>query len=145
MKQGSTIRSHEWDAHERVIVFDGVCNFCNYFVNFVMDRDHQNQFKFGTLQSDPAQMILEELNLAREDFETFLLLEQGKVYTKSTAAIKILSRLGSLWSLMSLFMVVPLPIRDWVYSFIARNRYRWMGKADVCRVPTPKDFQRFVE
>ncbi len=144
VKQGAKLTSHEWNAHERVIVFDGVCNLCNRFVNFVMDRDSKGLFKFGTLQSEPAQIILKELNLARDDFETFLLLEDGKVYTKSTAAIKILRTLGYLWPLMSVFMIVPQVIRDQLYSFVARNRYRWMGRADVCRVPTPKDLERFV-
>ena len=144
VKQGARLSSHDWNTHDRVIVFDGVCNLCNSFVNFVMDRDSKGLFKFGTLQSDPAQVILKELNLAREDFETFLLLEEGRVYSKSTAAIKILRKLGGLWPLISIFMVVPQFMRDGVYSFVARNRYRWMGKAEACRVPTPKDLQRFV-
>lgn len=144
MKQGADLNSHEWNSHGRVIVFDGVCNLCNGFVNFVMDRDPKGLFKFGTLQSEPAQIILKELHLARDDFETFLLLEHGKVYTKSTAAIKILRTLGGLWQLMSVFMIIPQAIRDMVYSFVARNRYRWMGRADACRVPTSKDLERFV-
>jgi predicted DCC family thiol-disulfide oxidoreductase YuxK len=144
MKQGSPLFSHEWDKYEKVIVFDGVCNFCNAFVNFVMDQDSQEGFKFATLQSEPAQKILTRFQLSTEDYETFLLLEAGKVFTKSTAALKILRRLNGLWPLLYIFMIIPRPIRDTVYSFIARHRYGWMGKTASCRVPTAKDRQRFV-
>ena len=137
-------QSHEWAGYERVIVFDGVCNFCNAFVNFVMDRDPQLKFKFGTLQSEPAQRILEERQLSQEDFETFILLEFGRVFTKSTAAMKIARQLGGLWPLLYAFMIIPRPIRDALYDFIARRRYQWMGKAEACRVPTPADRERFV-
>ena len=144
MKEGSPLPTHEWDQFERVIVFDGVCNFCNAFVNFVMDRDSQEEFKFGTLQSLPAQTILDQFHLATDDYETFLLLEHGKVFTKSTAALKILRRLKGPWPLLYIFILIPRPIRDMVYSFIARHRYGWMGKSTSCRVPTAKDHQRFV-
>ena len=144
MKQGAPLLPHEWDQYERVIVFDGVCNFCNAFVNLVMDRDAREEFKFGTLQSEPAQHILNQFELATEDFETFLLLEQGKLFTKSTAALKILRRLNGLWPILYIFILIPRPIRDAVYSFIARHRYGWMGKTTSCRVPTAKDYQRFV-
>ena len=144
MQQGSPLLPHEWDKFERVIVFDGVCNFCNTFVNFVMEHDSQACFKFGTLQSEPAQKILTQFHLATEDYETFLLLEKGKVFTQSTAALKILRRVDGLWPFLYIFILIPRPIRDTVYNFIARHRYQWMGKTDSCRVPTTKDHQRFV-
>lgn len=136
--------SHEWDKYERVIVFDGVCNFCNWFVNFVMDRDSSHRFKFGTLQSDTAQLLLTELQLPTEDFETFILLDHGQVFTKSTAALRILKQLDNFWPLLFIFWIIPRPIRDVVYNWIARNRYQWMGKTQTCRVPTPADHKRFV-
>lgn len=144
MKQGLSLPQDEWTRHERVIVFDGVCNFCNAFVNFVLERDSSGLFKFGTLQSPQAQQILRHLQLSTEDYETFLLLDGGKLFTKSTAAIRILGLLGMPWSLVGVFRIVPRPIRDLVYDFVARHRYQWMGKAESCRVPTEEERKRFV-
>ena len=144
MKQGSPLTAHEWGQHERVIVFDGVCNFCNAFVNFVIQRDRKALFKFGTLQSRPAQLILQHLNLPTQDYETFLLLENGSIFTQSTAALKILRALPGFWSWLYAFILIPRPIRDGVYRVIARNRYRWMGKSDTCRVPSPQERARFI-
>ena len=144
MKQGQSISSHEWDHLAKIIVFDGVCNFCNAFVNFVLDRDPQGLFKFGTLQSPPAQEVLRQFHLSTDDYETFLFIEEGKLFTKSTAAIKILRHLGMPWSLFGLFLIIPRQIRDPFYDFIARHRYQWMGKSNSCRVPTEKDRKRFV-
>jgi predicted DCC family thiol-disulfide oxidoreductase YuxK len=137
-------RSHKWARHERVIVFDGVCNWCNAWINFMIDHDPQEKFKLGMLQSDQAKQILQELQLPAENFETFLLLEQGRIFTKSTAALRIVRQLSGFWPLLYIFIVVPRPLRDAVYDFVARHRYQWMGKADACRVPTPNDRARFV-
>lgn len=136
--------SHEWAKEERLIVFDGVCNWCNAWVDFTITHDPHAKFKFGTLQSEPAQQILTSLRLSTEGFETFLLLEQGRVYTKSTAVLKIMRQLSGLWSLLSIGIVIPRPLRDAIYDYVARRRYRWMGKADTCRVPTPAERDRFV-
>lgn len=136
--------SHEWTKHERVIVFDGVCNWCNFWVNFAIDHDPRGKFKLGTLQSQHAGQILRELQLSSDDFETFLLLERTRVFTKSTAALRIAKQLSGLWPLLYLFIIVPVPLRDAVYDFVARHRYKWMGKADACRIPTPNDRARFV-
>lgn len=144
MKQGSPLQSHEWGQYEHVIVFDGICNFCNAFVNFVMERDPQGVFKFGTLQSPPAQQILTQLHLSNRDFETFLLLENGNVFTKSTAALKILRCLPGVWPWLYAFIIIPRPLRDMVYSVIARHRYQWMGRSETCRVPSPKERSRFI-
>lgn len=144
MRQGLPLPQHQWNQHERVIVFDGVCNFCNSFVNFVLERDPQGQFKFGTLQSSPAQQILQHFQLATDDYETFLLIEQGRLFTKSTAALKILKHLGFPWTLLWIFIIIPSSLRDLMYDFVARHRYRWMGKSESCRVPTEEERQRFV-
>ena len=133
-----------WGGYDRVIVFDGVCNFCNASVDFVIKRDPQHKFKFSTLQSEPAQHLLKELGLSRDDFETFLLLERGQASTKSTAVLKIAKHMPGLWPLLYVFILVPKPFRDAVYDFIARNRYRWLGRAETCRVPTPTELDRFV-
>lgn len=136
--------AHEWATRERLILFDGVCNWCNAWVNFTIDHDPRGRFKFGTLQSESAQHILKDLCLPTDDFETFLLLEQGRIFTKSTAALKIVRRLSGLWPLLYISIVIPRPLRDTVYDYIARRRYRWMGKATTCRVPTPAERDRFV-
>ncbi|HEU4686493.1 MAG TPA: DCC1-like thiol-disulfide oxidoreductase family protein [Nitrospira sp.] len=135
---------HEWAGYERVIVFDGLCNWCNAWVSFAMRRDPGRKLKFGTLQSEKGQRALNELELSSEEFETFLLLERGRVFTKSTAALRVACQLTGLWPVFSLLLAVPRPIRDALYDVVARHRYRWMGKADVCRVPAPEDRGRFV-
>ncbi len=112
MKQELNPKSHEWTRHERVIVFDGVCNWCNAWINFTIDHDPQGKFKLGTLQSVQAKQILQELQLSTDDFETFLLLEQTRVFTKSTAALRIARHLSGLWPLLYLFILIPRPLRD---------------------------------
>ena len=136
--------SHEWARYERVIVFDGVCNWCNAWVRFTLDRDPHGKFKFGTLQSPQAQQILNDLCLPADDFETFLFLEQGRVFIKSTAALKIVRQLSRLWPLLYIGIAIPRPLRDAVYDYVARRRYRLMGKSETCRVPTPTERERFV-
>ena len=135
---------HDWDRHEKIIVFDGICNFCNAIVNFTTDRDPQRKFKFSTLQSEGAQRILEELELSKIDSPTMFVIESGCVFTKSTAALRVVRQLDSFWPLLYAFILIPRPIRDTVYDFVARNRYQWMGKSESCRVPTPDDHERFI-
>jgi len=137
-------QQHEWAGHDRVIVFDGICNWCIAWVNFTLARDPHRKFKFGTLQSEPAQQILTKLRLPANDFETVLFLERGRVFTKSTAALRILRHLSGLWPWLYLGIVIPRPLRDAVYDYVAQRRYRWMGKAETCRVPTPAECNRFV-
>ncbi len=135
---------HEWTKYERLILFDGVCNWCNAWVNFTITHDPGGQFKFGTLQSEPAQRILHDLHMPTTDYQTFLLLEEGHVYTKSTAALRVLRQLSRWWPLYYLCVLVSAPIRDVVYDFVARHRYQWMGRTATCRVPTQAQRDRFV-
>lgn len=135
---------HEWAKYERLILFDGVCNWCNAWVNFTIAHDPGGQFKFETLQSEPAQRILRDLKLSITDYQTFLLLEGGHVSTKSTAALRVLRQLSRWWLLYYLCVLVPVPLRDVVYDFVARHRYRWMGRTATCRVPTQAERERFI-
>ncbi len=135
---------HEWAKYERLILFDGVCNWCNAWVGFAIAHDPDGQFKFGTLQSEQAQCILHDLHLPSTDYQTFLLLEEGHVYTKSTAALRVIRQLSRWWPLYYLCVLVPAPIRDVVYDFVARHRYWWMGRTAICRVPTQAERDRFV-
>jgi predicted DCC family thiol-disulfide oxidoreductase YuxK len=137
-------QQHKWAGYERVIVFDGICHWCNAWVKFTLARDPHGKFKFGTLQSEPAQQILKELRLPAKDFETFLFLERGHVFTKSTAALKIVRHLSGLWPLLYIGIAIPRPLRNAVYDYVARRRYRWMGKSDTCHVPTLAERERFV-
>ena len=136
--------AHEWTKYERLILFDGVCNWCNAWVSMTIAHDPAGQFKFGTLQSEQAQRILRDLNLSTHDHQTFLLLEEGHVYTKSTAALRVIRQLSWWWPLYYLCVLVSAPLRDVVYDFVARHRYRWMGRAATCRVPTQAEHERFV-
>jgi predicted DCC family thiol-disulfide oxidoreductase YuxK len=144
MKRELDPRSHEWTRHERVIVFDGVCNWCNAWVSFAIDHDPNQKFKFGTLQSEQGQQILQDLQFSPDSFETFLLLERTHVFTKSTAALRIVRRLSGFWPLLYICIVIPRPLRDALYDLLARHRYKLMGKTEACRVPTPSERARFV-
>ena len=135
--------THEWAGLERVIVFDGICNWCNAWVNFTMARD-RGRFHFATLQSDKGQELLKLLGLSTQDFETFLLLERGQVFTKSTAALRIARQLSGWWPLLYGLMLIPRGLRDILYDYVARHRYRLMGKAQTCRIPGATDRDRFV-
>ena len=135
---------HKWTKYERLILFDGVCNWCNAWVNVTIAHDPDGQFKFGTLQSEQAKRILRDLNLSTHDYQTFLLLEGCQVYTKSTAALRVIRHLSKWWPLFYLCVLVPAPIRDVVYDFVARHRYQWMGRAAICRVPTQAERDRFI-
>ena len=135
---------HEWTKCERLILFDGVCNWCNGWVNFAIAHDPNRRFKFGTLQSEQAQRILRDLDLPTTDYQTFLLLEEGHVYTKSAAALRVLRQLSWWWPFYYVGVLVPVSLRDAVYDFVARHRYRWMGRVATSRVPTQEARGRFV-
>lgn len=130
-------------AAQAVIFFDGVCNLCNGAVQFVIERDRKNYFKFAALQSDFAINKLSNYSLQVKQGDSFVLLENGKVYEQSTAALRVAKRLNGLWLLLYVFIIIPPFIRNWVYKFIARNRYKWFGRQETCWVPTPELRSRF--
>jgi predicted DCC family thiol-disulfide oxidoreductase YuxK len=127
-----------------IILFDGVCNLCNGAVNSVIRRDPKAQFRFAALQSDVGQKLLAHFRLSTSDFDTFILVEGERYYSKSTAALRVIKGLGPCWSLLYVLIAVPRPVRDFVYRLIARNRYRLFGKQDSCMVPTPDIKARFL-
>ena len=127
-----------------VILFDGVCNLCNGSVNFVIDHDPEAYFRFASLQDDAAQPLLRAHGLTPDYLDSVVLVEDGKLYRDSTAALRIARKLGAPWSWLYALIVVPRPLRDLVYGYIARNRYRWFGKQDSCRIPTPELRARFL-
>lgn len=129
-----------------IVLFDGVCNLCNSAVQFILDRDPGAQFRFASLQSEPAAALLRAHGLHPPvgDPESIVLVEDGRAYESSTAALRIARRLPGAWKLAYAAIVVPRFVRDAVYRFIARNRYRWFGKKEVCWVPTPELRARFL-
>jgi len=127
-----------------ILLFDGVCNLCNSSVNFVIERDPKNRFMFASLQSEVGQSLLQKNGLPTEDFQSFVLVDGDKCYTKSSAALKVAKEMPALWGMLYAFMIVPKPIRDAVYSLIAKNRYRWFGKKDECMLPAPGVREKFL-
>jgi predicted DCC family thiol-disulfide oxidoreductase YuxK len=119
-----------------VILFDGLCNFCDASVQFVIRRDVGRRFRFAALQSEFGQGVLKEFGLPSGELGSFILLEHGKIWTKSGGGLRVFVRFGGFWRLLGVFLLVPAFIRDWVYDLIARNRYRWFGKKEVCMIPS---------
>jgi predicted DCC family thiol-disulfide oxidoreductase YuxK len=126
-----------------IIIFDGVCNLCNTFVNFVIDHDPHHHFQFVAGQSATGQALLEELGLPTS-LDTIVLIQAGQHYTYSTAVLQILRQLKGRISALYYLIGLPRWIRDTSYRLIAQNRYRWMGKSATCRIPTPELQQRFL-
>lgn len=127
-----------------VVLFDGVCNLCNGTVQFLIRQDHQKKLRFASLQGEFGQRILQDAGLQKTDHGSFLFLDNGNIYTHSTGALRVLSHLGGGWKILSGLRVVPRFIRDGVYHFIARNRYRWFGKRESCMVPGEGVRERFL-
>ena len=129
----------------KIILFDGVCNFCNYWVNFIINRDERSIFKFTALQSKTGQEILTSLNLNTTDFDTFVLVDGSDHFTKSTAALRIAKELDFPFNIVYYFIIIPKPIRDIFYSAIAKNRYKFFGRRNSCRIPTEEEKNRFLD
>jgi predicted DCC family thiol-disulfide oxidoreductase YuxK len=127
-----------------LILFDGVCNLCNGSVQFIIKHDKESKFLFASLQSDAGQEILTHFGMRTDDFDTFILLDKGKIYTKSSGVLKEASILGGWFKIFTIFYLVPTFIRDLFYSFVAKNRYRMFGKKEFCMIPTPELKARFL-
>jgi predicted DCC family thiol-disulfide oxidoreductase YuxK len=127
-----------------VILFDGVCNLCNAFVQFIIDRDPRARFSFAALQSDAAAQLLSGQRRTAPVLDSVVLVEQGRLAFESTAVLRIARRLGFPWALAYAFIVVPRPLRDWAYRLAAPHRYRWFGRRDRCMVPTADIRARFL-
>lgn len=126
-----------------VILFDGVCNFCDASVQFILDRDAKEMFRFASLQSDAGQELLQKYKVS-DDVDSMILIEDGKVYYKSSAALRIARHLRGAWKLLYVFMIVPSPLRNIVYDVIAKNRFKWFGQKDSCMLPPPNVRKRFL-
>jgi predicted DCC family thiol-disulfide oxidoreductase YuxK len=124
-----------------IIFYDGVCGLCDRSVQFVIKRDTKRVFRYATLQSEFARGVLGE-NIS---FDSFILYDKGKVFYRSSAALRTFAKLGGIWPLTSILMLVPPFIRNAVYDFIAGNRYKWFGKFDSCKIPTPEQRALFLD
>ena len=126
------------------VLFDGVCNFCNASINFIIDRDKKGIFKFAALQSEIGQEILRKYSLKQDTFDSIILEKEGEIYQKSDAALEIARNMDGLWKIFYIFKIIPSFLRNLVYDLIARNRYRIFGRTDACRIPTPELKARFL-
>ena len=127
-----------------VILFDGVCNFCNNSINFAIKRDKKNQLKFAAMQSTAGIQLMEQYGLPVKDMQSFVFIENGVAHNRSTAALNVCKYLNAGWSLLFVFIIVPKFFRDGVYNFIAKNRYKWFGKQNECMVPTAAIRSKFL-
>jgi predicted DCC family thiol-disulfide oxidoreductase YuxK len=130
--------------NNRIILFDGVCNLCSGFMQFVYKRDKKGRFKFVWLQDKKSLGILTWIDMDSESFKTIILIEEEKPYFKSTAFLKIVRYLRFPWPALTVGYILPSFIRDWIYDFIAENRYKWFGKKEMCMVPTGDLERRFL-
>lgn len=131
--------------NKKIILFDGVCNLCNTSINYVIDHDKQDVFRFVSLQSALGETIQEYLDIKNKSLDTIILYVPDETYyIKSTAAIKVMSEFLGFWKLTQMFLILPAPIRDLVYNYIAKNRYKWYGKQEHCRIPTPELKAKFL-
>ncbi|PWU67697.1 MULTISPECIES: thiol-disulfide oxidoreductase DCC family protein [Gracilibacillus] len=129
---------------KKVILFDGVCNFCNHSVQFIIKHDPKQKFQFASLQSKIGEQFKKDYHIPHH-IDSIVLIDEEKAYTKSTAALRIAKELKGLYKGLYVLLIIPKPIRDKIYQIVAKNRYRWFGKRTSCMIPNPEDKQRFLD
>ena len=129
---------------QRIIIFDGYCNFCSRSVIFIINRDRYARFIFAASQSSEGRKLLGERDIKKLAAHSIILMDVGRIYEKSTAALRIVSRLGGLWPLLYGFIVIPRKLRDILYDSIAKNRYTWFGTRESCFIPSEEIKSRFI-
>jgi len=141
------------NINKPIILFDGVCNFCNGLVNFIIRQDKKNIFLFAPLQSERGKKLLDQYGIDWKNNDSFVLIEntgpndsvrQDKAYEKSNAALRIAAKLPWYWKWSQIFWILPKPIRDGIYNIIAKNRYKWFGKKEKCMIPTEQVRGKFL-
>ncbi|WP_111671456.1 thiol-disulfide oxidoreductase DCC family protein [Algoriphagus litoralis] len=130
--------------NKSVILFDGVCNLCNASIDFIIKRDKKDKFRVGALQEEAGKKLLSKFQVNPEYLDSLVLVEEDQVYFRSTAALRIARNLSGLWPLLYGFIILPSGIRDLIYDWIGKNRYRWFGKKNTCRLPTPEERAKFL-
>jgi len=135
----------EFPDDKKLVLFDGVCNLCNNTVTYLIKRDKKDVFRFAPLQSDVGQQIIKHYNIDTSKIDSILLYSKSQgISYKSTAALKIAVAIGFPQNLMRVFFIIPPFIRNWFYDYIAKNRYKWYGKKEVCMIPTPELKNKFL-
>jgi predicted DCC family thiol-disulfide oxidoreductase YuxK len=127
-----------------ILIFDGHCVLCSSFAQFILRHDRAHRFRLLAAQTALGTALYRHLGLHPTDYETNILIEDGRAWLKSESSIRVFERLGFPWSLMAAGRVLPLPVRDWLYEIVARNRLRWFGRRAVCYRPDPADADRFL-
>ena len=128
---------------ERIILFDGDCNFCDKSVQFILKRDPRGSFKFASLQSEIGKKLLDKYNVPTT-IDSFVLIEDNHCYLKSSAGLRVCRNLKGAWSFLYFLLVIPKPLRDFFYDIIAKNRYKWFGTKNSCMLPSPEERKRFL-
>lgn len=126
-----------------IVLFDGECNVCNASVQFILKRDAKGYFQFASLQSEMGQSLLKQYGVS-PTLNSLVLIDQGKAYTQSTAALKIAKNLNGLWKLCYMAILIPTKLRNQAYNVLANNRYKWFGKKEACLLPTQEQRRRFL-
>lgn len=129
---------------KKIILFDGVCNFCNFWVNFVIERDKNDIFRFASLQSSLAKELTEKFNFDNSALDSFVLIVGDKLFTKSTAALMVCKELTSPMKILYVLISFPKSLRDFVYDLIAKNRYKLFGRKESCRIPSESERKKFL-
>lgn len=132
------------ETQHPVVIFDGVCELCNASVDFILKWEKRAELRFTANQNPPGRLLLESYGEDADAVSTLFLVQDGKLYRRSTAALRVARMLRFPWNLLYGFIIVPAFIRDFFYKLIARNRYRWFGKKDTCRIPTQEEVARFL-
>ena len=127
-----------------IVLFDGTCAFCEGAVKFIATRDPDGYFKFGASQTPVAEQLLAQHQVSRESARSIILIEEGQIYLRSTASLRIARRLTWPWSMAAAFLYVPRPLRDAVYRVVAAIRHRIAGKSNACEIPPPEIRQRMI-
>lgn len=135
---------NETGVNYSIILFDGICNFCNSSVNFIIKHDLKDQFRFASLQSEIGKQLLLQLKEQDLNINSIILIENNKIYKQSDAILRITRHFNGTYSLLYGLLFIPSFIRNKIYNFIARNRYRWFGKTNTCIIPTPELEQKFM-
>lgn len=128
-----------------IIVYDGLCNVCNHWVQVLLPRDHRRVLRFASIQSEAGRALLQQHSYPLENLDTLLVLQGPRLYTRTAAILRVLDQLGGLYRLAWLAWLIPAPLRDWAYTRLALNRYRWFGRREACLLPKPEDAHRFIE
>ncbi|MGD9659653.1 MAG: thiol-disulfide oxidoreductase DCC family protein [Porticoccaceae bacterium] len=131
-------------SDKQLIIFDGVCNFCNAWVNFIIPRDPKGKFAFSPRQTTYAENLLQQHQINDPEMSTVILIKNDRVFTASNAALEIAKDLSGLWPLLVIFKIIPTAVRDYFYRLVARNRYRWFGKSAECIMPKESFKSRFI-